>query len=345
MRAAVLRGEREVKLEEVADPYPGPREVLVRVRAAGICGSDLHVYRHLRRMKERTAMVDPVILGHEYSGDVIGVGSEVDGLRIGDRVVVDPNSACGECPTCRQGGVTALCERLRIYGSAFAEMAVAPSRNAYRIAPTSTHDDASYTEPLSCVLRALDLVGAPTGRTAAVIGCGPAGLLFVQMLSLSGATRVLAIARRPASLLAAKRMGAHGVIDATTEDPGGRIAEVTRGTGAAVVIDTVGSRETTLLAAAVASRGGSVCLYSLPPADEVSFAAWHIFEKELRILGANRNSGTFGRALALIESGRATPGLLTSRTIGLDDLPDMLSLLGAGGGNGRSAIIKVVVHP
>ncbi len=258
MQAAVLYGKEDVKVESVAIPKIGPHDVLVRVKAALTCGTDVKVFR---RGYHARMIVPPALFGHELAGDIVVAGERVTKFKTGDRVVAANSAPCGECYFC-QRDLENLCEDLLFNNGAYAEYIRIPGRivqkNLYRIPASVAYQDAALAEPLACVLRGLEESNVRAGDTVAVIGLGPIGLMFVRMAKVMGA-RVVAMARRQAQLDDAKRMGAaHLVCLPETEDPIGVMRGLTDGRGADVVIEAVGKPEVWNLAVQLLRKGGTV---------------------------------------------------------------------------------------
>jgi L-iditol 2-dehydrogenase len=195
MQAAVLYGKEDVKVESVAIPKIGPLDVLVRVKAALTCGTDVKVFR---RGYHARMIVPPAVFGHELAGDIVSVGDRVTKFKKGDRVVAGNSAPCGDCYFCTRD-LENLCEDLLFNNGAYAEFIRIPGRivqkNLYKIPAHVDYQDAALAEPLACVLRGLEESNVHSGDTVVVIGLGPIGLMFVRMAKVMGA-RVIAIARR-----------------------------------------------------------------------------------------------------------------------------------------------------
>lgn len=258
MQAAVLYGKEDVKVESVAVPRIGPHDVLVRVKAALTCGTDVKVFRrgyHARMIQP------PALFGHELAGDVVAVGGEVRKFREGDRVVAANSAPCGDCYYCRKD-LENLCDDLLFNNGAYAEFIRIPARivekNTYKVPNQVDYQDAALAEPLACVLRGLEESNVRAGDTVVVIGLGPIGLMFVRMAKVLGA-RVVAMARRQEQLEDARRMGAaHLICLPETEDPVASIRALTDGRGADVVIEAVGKPEVWDLSVRLLRKGGTV---------------------------------------------------------------------------------------
>ena len=259
MTAAVLYGKEDLKIEEVPVPEIASDEILVRVKAALTCGTDLKVYRqgyHARMI------VPPAIFGHELAGEVEAVGSDVRNIRKGMRVVAANSAPCGKCRYCLRDRAN-LCENLLFNNGAYAEYIRIPGpivrQNTLEIPDHVRFADAALVEPLACVLRGFDETGLRPGDSAVVIGMGPIGLMFVRLAGLRGA-HVVAVGKRSSQLAAARRMGADEVVDASK---GGDLAvEIRKKTpeaaGADVAVEAVGTPQTWELAFATLRRGGTV---------------------------------------------------------------------------------------
>lgn len=261
MTAAVLYGKRDVRIEQIPIPRVEPGEVLVRIKAALTCGTDLKVYRqgfHARMI------VPPSVFGHELAGVVEEVGEGVDSFAPGMRVVSANSGPCNECYFCRRQ-LQNLCENLQFINGAYAEYIKIPERIVRQnllILPDSVgFHEAALVEPLACVLRAVEQTGIEEGDTVGVIGIGPIGLMFIQTLKALGA-RVIAMGNRKSQLTMAGFMGADHVVDATRSNVVEQVRKLTDGQrGADVIIEAVGSKETWQKAMGMVRRGGTINLF------------------------------------------------------------------------------------
>jgi len=258
MLAAVLYGKEDVKIEQVAVPAIGPGDVLVRVKVALTCGTDVKVFR---RGYHARMIMPPALFGHELAGDVVATGSAVTKFEVGQRVVAANSAPCGDCFYCKRD-LENLCEDLLFNNGAYAEYIRIPGRivdkNLYAVPEQVDYVDAALAEPLACVLRGIEEISVRKGDTVVVIGLGPIGLMFVRMLKVMGA-RVIAIARRQVQLDDAKRMGAAELISVVeNDDVPGTVRGLTDGRGADVVIEAVGKPEVWNLAIQLLRKGGTV---------------------------------------------------------------------------------------
>ncbi|MDR7400912.1 MAG: L-threonine 3-dehydrogenase [Armatimonadota bacterium] len=317
-------------LATVPVPRPGPGEILVRVWAAGICGTDLHIATWDAWARSR--VIPPRIIGHEFCGTVVETADDVDGVAVGDFVSGEGHIACGRCRPCRTG-LNHLCERLQVVGidrdGAFAEYVTLPARNAWKVDPGIPRDVAAILDPLGNAVHAA-LEAPLVGRRVAVVGCGPIGLMAIAICRHAGAAFVAASDISDARLALARRMGADLVVDARTEDLAARIREA-GGDGVDVVLEMSGS-EAGLAAGLRALRpGGWVSLLGLPDQPvRVDLAGGVIFK------GA-RLAGIFGRkiwqtweeATALLRRGLDVTPVITHR-FPLERFQEAFDLLRAG---------------
>ncbi len=314
MRALVKagRGEGLVELREVPEPRPGPGEVLIEVRAASVCGSDVHIYH------DRHPYWPPVVLGHEFAGVVAELGPGVTGYRPGDRVVSETSTgACGRCSLCRTGN-RQICPYKRAPGigrdGAFAPYLVMPAELLHRIPDPLPFEDAAATEPTAVAVHAVvERAAVRPGERVVVLGPGPIGLLCLQVARACGAQWV-AVVGTPRSaqrrLPMARELG--GIpIELGREDPGERVAELTDGEGADVVLETSGAAAAVALAPHLARRLGRVCELGVTGQREVSFP-WDValFKGlDVHFSFSSRHSSWI-LALRLLAEGRVRTGPL-----------------------------------
>ncbi len=311
MQAVRLLAQRDIRLMPVAVPDPGPGEVLVRVLAAGICGTDRHLF--LGEFPSNP----PVTLGHEFSGTVEATGAGVV-LPLGTLVTCDPNAACGTCPSCRRGRVN-LCVNNRPVGvgrdGGFATFACFAADQALALPATTDPRHAALAEPMSCCIHAIDRAEIRPGDRVIVLGGGVIGLLCLQLAALSGA-EVLLVTRHPDKRDLATRLGAAAtagsVQDAATLWPD----------GAAAVIECAGVAETVAAAPHLACRGGRAVIVGVMPQGQTTpITPFDILFREVDVLTAFLNPFTQGRAAAMIATNRLVLDPLITRTIPLSDVP------------------------
>ena len=327
MPAAVLADVGALAIAERPVPVlERPGDVVLEVESCGICGTDLQI---LSTPPGHPATVG-VVLGHEFVGVVRDAGADVTSLRSGDRVVVATNVSCGQCVWCRRS-LANHCERFTTHGifadGGLAPRVAVPAANCFPIAAHVPSHLAALAEPLSTVVNGAQLAGVFPGETAAVIGAGPAGLMFVALLKLAGAT-VIAIepAERRAAL--AERMGAERVVNPREEDAVRVTREATEGLGADVVVDAVGTQLATALE--LVRKAGRIVLFGINEHARAEIAQNRITRDELRILGAYVGQNTFPAAIRLLEQGRVDFEPLVTHRIRLPELPDAVEELRAG---------------
>jgi 2-desacetyl-2-hydroxyethyl bacteriochlorophyllide A dehydrogenase len=309
VRAAVLHAPRDLRVERVAAPEPGPGEVVVGVRAVGLCGTDFRIWNGDRPVRY------PLVMGHEIIGSVRSAGPGVTGIRVGDKVAVQPNYSCGRCPLCAEGNWNLCLSRTAVgidVDGGFAEAMRVPARVCWPAPADLADDTLLLAEPLAVVVRAVDRGGPRPGESAAVVGAGTLGLLAIQVLRARG-LRVLAVGRTTRRLDVAEAVGAAAT--ATTES--GRHAETARTfsgrEGVDLVIETAGTAEAVQQAVDLARPGGRVVLTGLPHApSELQF--FRVVRREISLIGSMIYQGEFPEAIRLLASGAVrTERLLTHR--------------------------------
>jgi L-iditol 2-dehydrogenase len=341
MQAAVLYGKEDVKVESVAIPKIGPHDVLVRVKAALTCGTDVKVFR---RGYHARMIVPPAVFGHELAGDIVTVGEQVTRFKKGDRVVAGNSAPCGDCYYCKRD-LENLCEDLLFNNGAYAEFIRIPGRivqkNLYRIPAHVDYQDAALAEPLACVLRGLEESNVRSGDTVVVIGLGPIGLMFVRMAKVMGA-RVIAIARREVQLTDARRMGAaHTICLPEAEDPIGIVRGLTDGRGADVVIEAVGKPEVWNLSVQLLRKGGTVNFFGgCPNETRVELDTNLLHYSELTCKASFHHTPRLvKKALEAVAHGQICARDFVTDQAPLSSLKDVLRLLMNSSGRLKTAII------
>jgi L-iditol 2-dehydrogenase len=341
MMAAVLYGKEQVRVERVPVPAIGPCDILVRVRAALTCGTDVKVFRRGYHAK---MLVPPAVFGHELAGDVVAVGESVTHFVPGQRVVAANSAPCLQCYYCLRGRVN-LCEDLVFNNGAYAEFIRIPARiverNTHEIPVQLKYQDAALAEPLACVVKGLEDTGLEAGDIVVVIGAGPIGSMFVRLAKLRGA-QVIAVGRGRERLDAALRLGADRVVSTgEIEDPVAAVRELTGGRGADIVIEAVGKPETWRWATEMLRRGGVVNFFGGPPAGtrvELDTNLLHYSEITCKA-SFHHTPRAFREALDIIESGGITANDFVQAEEPLESLPGVLFRLMEGSGALKTAII------
>ncbi|MHA1731873.1 MAG: zinc-dependent alcohol dehydrogenase family protein [Promethearchaeota archaeon] len=315
MRGAKFFGKHDVRVADYPVPDLGARDVLVKVKASGVCGTDIHVY------EDEVPLANlPVIPGHEFAGVVEEVGSGVADVSVGDRVAVEPNLFCGECHFCRTKKKH-FCENWQAVGlsvdGGFAEFARVPRQAVYQIPTDLSFEEAAFFEPVACVLHGIERTHLQPGDTVALVGAGSIGLLFTQLLRVVGAGKVIVADLDARKLSLAADLGADVVVNSSQEDLRTRVLEETGSRGADVVIDAAGVPQLTL---GLVKTTGTILFFGVPPENyQMSLKPFDIYRRELTIVGSFTNPYTNEAALRLIP--RINVGrLVTHRVTDLGDL-------------------------
>ena len=339
MMAAVLYGREDLRIETVATPRIEEGDILVRVRAALTCGTDVKVFR---RGYHARMIVPPALFGHELAGDVVAVGGRVTRFRIGDRVVAANSAPCRRCVYCAKG-VENLCEDLLFNNGAYAEYMRIPARivssNTYLIPEHVSYQDAALSEPLACVMRGLEEAGPAPGDHVAVIGLGPIGLMFVRLAKVNGA-KVMAIGRRVSQLEKAARMGADELL-LSSDDVASRVKAWSGGYGVDVSIEAVGVPETWELAVNLVRRGGTVNFFGGCPNDSrVQLDTSLLHYSEITCKASFHHTPHYvEKALGAISRGYVTAEDLVNRVEPLSNLLEVMRYLMSHNGHMKTAIV------
>jgi threonine 3-dehydrogenase len=334
------------ELREVPVPEPGEGEVLVRVHAASICGTDLHIYEWNEWAEGRIPRV-PMTFGHEVAGTVEAVGPEVHHVQVGAFVAAETHIACGHCATCRTGRAH-ICQNLRILGvdtdGAFAEFVVVPADNAWIVGEGIPRDVASIMEPFGNAVHATfgteggeDLLTNPV----AVIGCGPIGLFSVGIARALGAWKVIAVEPNDERRALAGKMGADVLVDPKGEDPVAAVLRETDGNGAEVVLEMSGNATAIDQGTRMLARGGRISLLGLPDGPVTLDLNDQVIFKEARVLGITGREmfRTWQQTTTLLSTGRVDVTPVITHRLGLEDFAGAFDALATG----RSG--KVILLP
>ncbi|WP_409497030.1 zinc-dependent alcohol dehydrogenase family protein [Amycolatopsis sp. cmx-11-12] len=329
MRAAIVDKPGEIRVGEVPDPKPGDRQVVVKVGACGICGTDLHIADgHFPPTPY------PIVPGHEFAGEIVELGADVPGgWQIGDRVAVDPSLFCGYCKPCRSGRGN-LCENWNATGDtvngAFAEYVAVPSANCYRMPDTMTWEQGALVEPVSCAVHGVRRIGVEAGERFLVVGAGTMGLIMQQLLQRAGA-HVTMVDRNTSRLGRAKDLGAVAVASDVKELDDEKFDAAADCTGAAPAIEAAFDS---------LQRGGRLLVFGVAPAEaRVALSPFRIYNDEITVVGSMAVMNSYGAALDLVADGAIDTGALLTDTLPLEQYPDALALMRSGAG------LKVQVLP
>lgn len=329
MRAAIITTPRSITVDERPDPTPTPDEVVLRVGACGICGTDVHIADG-----EFPPSPYPLIPGHEFAGEVVDLGTRArGGLRVGDRVAVDPSLFCGYCEYCRAGRGN-LCANWGAIGDtvdgAFAEFVTVPSANCYRIPDTMSWQEGALAEPLSCAVHGVRRIGVEAGERFLVVGAGTMGLLLQQLLRNAGA-RVFVVDHNPDRLRIAASLGATATATDVAELPIAAFDAAIDVTGASSAIES---------AFDALRRGGRLLIFGVAPDEaRVQLSPFRIYNDEITVIGSMAVLHSFGAAVDLLATGTVETAPLLTHAEPLDRFPEALGLMRAGAG------VKVQVVP
>lgn len=335
MRAAFYEAPREVAVRETRKPTPGPHDVIVRVAACGICGTDQHIYAG------DFFPSYPLIGGHELAGEVEAVGEAVDdGVRVGDRVAVDPSLFCGWCFFCQrnQGNHCLNWNAIGVTrNGGFADFVVAPRANIYAIGDMS-YEQAAFIEPLSCVVYGLQRLALPVASKVLIYGAGPIGLLMLQAVRRSGASMVAIVDVNEQKLQLAGALGAEQRVLAG-DDADGLLREIAPH-GFEAVIDCTGRPDVVQHMFTHVQHEGKLLFFGVNPEDAtIRLSPYEVYRKDLQILGSFALRFTFHEAIALMQSGAVDVVPLLSHRMPIERFPEALALAGSG------EALKVQIQP
>jgi L-iditol 2-dehydrogenase len=341
MMAAVLYGKEHLQVEPVAVPTIQGGDMLVRVKVALTCGTDVKVFR---RGYHARMIVPPAVFGHELAGDVVAVSGEVPRFAVGQRVVAANSAPCEACYFCRRG-LQNLCEDLLFNNGAYAEYIRIPARivecNTYLIPENVGYQDAALVEPLACVVRGLEETAPRAGDTVAIIGLGPIGLMFVKLAKLYGC-RVIAVGRRQTQLDRAAALGADDlIVSGEGNDPVKACHDMTHGRGVDVAIEAVGKPQTWQWAVNMVRRGGTVNFFGgCPNESKVNLDTALLHYSEITCKASFHHTPAYIRkALELVCAGHITASVFVNNEEPLANLLEVMRHLMSHNGHLKTAIV------
>ncbi len=328
MRAALLRGWNDLAVEDVEVPEPGPGEVLLRVRACGLCGTDLKMV-HGAFEKRGWPPSLPFVMGHEWSGEVVALGEGLDDLALqpGDQVVAENHVGCGRCPMCRQGRYN-ICEKsgtpgYRLYGhtapGALAEFAVRPAQMLHRLPESVSPLEGALVNQGSMTVHALRRVEFVPGSSVAIFGLGLLGLLAAAVASASGAAQLIMVGRG-SRLDLAGRMGCDDVVDYEKEDPVAGVRRLTGGRGVDYVFDRTGNPDVPPQAIGSVRRGGRIALLGLTGGKPSEIDVDRLTLDEVDVMGIRSSPNAYPAMIALMRSGKVDLSPLVTHVYPLESV-------------------------
>jgi L-iditol 2-dehydrogenase len=342
MKAAMLHGVRDLRIEQIEKPRIGAGEVLVKVRAATTCGTDLKI---LQRGYVEKVITLPTVFGHEWAGDVVEVGEGITWPREDMRIRAGNSAPCLRCKMCQKGKFN-LCEDMVWLWGAYAEYIRVPARtvsvNAQEIPSHVSYEEAAVAEPLACVLHGAEKVGVTLGDSLVIIGAGPIGLLHLLVAKKLGAERVIVTDLVEERLELALKLGADGTVNATTEDAEEGVKRLTDGHGANVVIEAIGLPSTWEQALRMVCKGGRVLEFGgCPPGSEIRVDTELLHYDEVTVMGAfHATPADFKQALNLIASGTLNVKPLITRKMPLNQIREAFEILGSS-----KSEVKIAIQP
>lgn len=349
MKAAVTHGAHEVRIEQIAVPDYEPDQVLVKVAACGICGTDIHIYEgHMRPM---WPPYYPFVQGHEWAGEVAAIGSGAKtSLEVGDRVIMEPTVGCGACATCIRGDYH-ICENAAKPGGgykllghtangAFSEYGLAPPNNLHKMPDSMKWEDAVIVNQVVIALHALERGGIEPADTVAILGPGLLGLAVLQLVKMMGASKTF-ITGRGYRLGIAEELGADRTIDITKEDPVEVVMNETDGRGVDLVIECAGPPEVMRQAVDMARRGGRVVLEGINGGQETPFNTDRIVLDEIAIFGGRGSPNCYPRAIQIIADGHIAIDKMLTHSFALDDFNEAMRMFKAR----EDGVMRVMLTP
>jgi L-iditol 2-dehydrogenase len=343
MKALLLSDYKKLEVTDFPEPDIGPSDLLVQVRACGICGSDIHGYDGSSGRR-----IPPLVMGHEAAGVVAAVGALVTGFRVGDRVTFDSTVSCGQCCFCRRGQIN-LCDQRMVLGvscreyrrhGAFAEYVAVPQHICYLLPEELPFERAALIEAVSVAVHAANRTPVTLGDTAVVVGSGMIGLLAIQAIRLAGCARVIAVDLSAERLAKARLLGADVSLKADEVDVPEEVRQLTHGRGADVVLEVVGATATIQTAIECARKGGVITLIgNLAPKVEVPLQT--IVTRELSVYGSCASNGEYPACIDLLARGAIRVDEMITATAPLEEGPSWFARLYAG----EPGAMKVLLDP
>jgi len=352
MKAALWYKAKDVRVEDVEEPQVKDDTVKVKVKWCGICGSDLHEYLAgpifipVDHPHPITGEKAPIIMGHEFSGEVVDIGKDVTNVKIGDRVVVEPMDVCGKCPACLEGKYN-LCSSLGFHGLAgggggFSEYTTFPAKFVHKIPETLSYEKAALIEPMSVALHSLRVGNFEIGQSAIVTGAGPIGLATVECLKAAGAKQVIMIQRKSIRQQYALRSGADVVLDPNEVDVVSEIKKLTNGVGADIAFETTGSEQCYKLALAGIKYAGTLVITSIWEG-QIQYNPNDVVMTEKKIIGSICYCNDFPSTIAMMADNRIKAEGYITKKIHVDDIvkEGFETLTGPD----KKAQVKIIVTP
>jgi L-iditol 2-dehydrogenase len=343
MQALVLENPRDLHMRDIPEPAVGPLDVLIKVKACGICGSDVHGYDGTTGRR-----IPPLVMGHEAAGVVAKIGAEVDSFRVGDRVTFDSTISCDKCLYCSKGDVN-LCDNRQVLGvscgdyrrdGAFAEYVSVPQHIVYALPDSFPLEKAALIEAVSIAVHAARITGIQPGDSAVVVGAGMIGLLAIQALRVYGCSKIIAVDLEESKLALARQLGADETLLATDPELSAKLKALTDGRGPDIAVEVVGVQKSIVTAIENVRRGGTVTLVgNLAPAVEIPLQT--VVTRQLKLQGSCASAGEYRECILLMDCGAINVDPLMSAIAPLSEGAEWFNRLYAR----EPGLMKVILQP
>jgi L-iditol 2-dehydrogenase len=343
MQALVLENARDLHMREIPEPAVGPLDVLIKVKACGICGSDVHGYDGTTGRR-----IPPLVMGHEAAGVVAKIGADVNSFRVGDRVTFDSTISCDKCAFCSKGDIN-LCDNRQVLGvscgdyrrdGAFAEYVSVPQHIVYALPDSFPLEKAALIEAVSIAVHAARITGIQPGDSALVVGAGMIGLLAIQALRVYGCSKIIAVDLEESKLALARQLGADETLLATDPELSAKLKALTDGRGPDIAVEVVGVQKSIVTAIENVRRGGTVTLVgNLAPAVEIPLQT--VVTRQLKLQGSCASAGEYRECIRLMDSGAINVDPLMSAIAPLSEGAEWFNRLYAR----EPGLMKVILQP
>lgn len=338
-----MRGTNNMVWKDIPMPTVNDNEVLIKVEAVGICGSDMHYYQH-GRIGDFIVEGD-FILGHEAAGTVVEIGKDVENLKIGDRVAMEPGKTCGKCEFCK-AGLYNLCPDVEFfatppYHGVFVNYVSYPEDMCFKLPDNVSSVEGALVEPLSVGLHATGQGGVKLGDTVVIFGTGCIGLSTLLASKARGASVIIVVDMLENRLEKAKELGATYIVNASKENAVVKILELTKGKGANVVLETAGAMATVKQTVDVLKTGGTIVMVGMTPEDEVEFNFMKLMSKEGQIKTIFRYRNLYPVAINAIASGAIRIKDIVSHEFDFEDTKDAFDFVAKNNSEVVKAVIKM----
>lgn len=342
MKAAFLYKPGDIRIEEMEIPIPKDDEALIKLKAVGVCGSDVHFFE-VGRIGD-FVVKEPLILGHECAGEVVEIGKDVKNIKVGDRVAIEAGVPCRKCEFCKIGRYN-LCSNVTFlatppFHGAYREYIAHPEDFLFKLPDNVSYEEGAMVEPLSVGTYAAERGNVNIRNTVAIIGAGTIGLMTLQVVKARGVTDIIIIDLEPFRLELAKKLGATLTINAREEDPVRKVLEYTNG-GADVVMEAVGAPQTIQQTIKMAKPGAVIVWIGMPTTDEIPIRAVEAICKDVDIRGIFRYANAYKPAIKLLASGKVDVKSMITTTFTLDHVQEALEYPKKHAGTCIKVMVKI----